>query len=76
MNDYLNGEKRNIYQVLPLEHGINLNGNSMQLYRYYVTNVVIEGRGDEVTGPIYHWTEVEYARYNYIENGTIEPLEL
>lgn len=76
MNDYLNGEKRNIYQVLPLEHGINLNGNSMQPYRYYVTNVVIEGRGDEVTGPIYHWTEVEYARYNYIENGTIEPLEL
>lgn len=76
MNDYYAGEKRYIYQVIPQAHGINLNGNSMQQYRYYVTNVVIEGQGDEDTGPIYHWTDVEYARYYYIENGTIEQDEL
>ncbi len=77
MNDYLNGEKWNIYQVVPQRYGINLNGNSMQPYKYFVTNVVIEGQGNEQTGPIYHWTEVEYARYYYIENnGTIVPLEL
>lgn len=76
MNAYLAGEKRNIYHVVPQELGINLNGNPMQQYRYLVTNVVIEGLGDEYTGPIYHRTEVEYARYNYIENGTIERGEL
>lgn len=76
MNDYLYGEKRNIYQVLPQSLGINLNGNSMQLYRYYVTNVVIEGQGDVEIGPIYHWTEVEYGRYNFIDYGTIERDEL
>lgn len=75
MNDYLNGEKRNIYQVVP-QVGTNLNYNYMLQYRYYVTNVMIEGRGDEESGPIYHWTEVEYARYNYIENGIIERSEL
>lgn len=53
-----------------------INGNPMQQYRYYVTNVLIEGRGDEYTGPIYHWTEIEYARYNYIESGVIEGGEL
>lgn len=76
MNDYLAGERRNIFQVVPQEYGINLNGNPMQQYRYFVTNVVIEGQGDEDSGPIYHWTEVEYARYNYIENGIIERGEL
>ncbi len=76
MNDYLVGERRNIFQVVPQEYGINLNGNPMQQYRYFVTNVVIEGQGDEDSGPIYHWTEVEYARYYYIENGTIERDEL
>lgn len=76
MNDYLAGERRNIFQVVPQEYGINLNGNPMQQYRYFVTNVVIEGQGDEDSGPIYHQTEVEYARYNYIENGTIERDEL
>ena len=49
-----------------------INGNPMQQYRYYVTNVLIEGLGNEYEGPIYHWTEIEYARYNYIENGVIE----
>ncbi len=76
MNDYLVGERRNIFQVVPQEYGINLNGNPMQQYQYFVTNVVIEGQGDEDSGPIYHWTEVEYARYYYIENGTIERDEL
>ena len=76
MNDYLAGERRIIFQEVPQEYGINLNGNPMQQYRYYVTNVLIEGRGDEYTGPIYHWTEIEYARYNYIENGVIEGGEL
>ena len=76
MNDYYAGEKRYIYQVIPQALGINLSGNPMQQYRYFVTNVVIEGHGDEEVGPIYHWTEVEYARYNYIENGTIERDEL
>lgn len=76
MNAYLAGEKRNIYHVVPQELGINLNGNPMQQYRYFVTNVVIDGLGNENTGPIYHRTEVEYARYNYIENGTIERGEL
>lgn len=76
MNDYLAGERRNIFQVVPQEYGINLSGNPMQQYRYFVTNVVIEGQGDEDSGPIYHWTKVEYARYYYIENGTIERDEL
>lgn len=76
MNDYLAGERRNIFQVVPQENGINLNGNPMQQYRYFVTNVVIEGQGDKDLGPIYHRTEVEYARYNYIENGIIERGEL
>lgn len=76
MNDYLAGERRNIFQVVPQENGINLNGNPMQQYRYFVTNVVIEGHGDKDLGPIYHRTEVEYARYNYIENGIIERGEL
>ena len=76
MNEYLVGERRNIYHVVPQELGINLNGNPMQQYRYFVTNVVIDGLGNENTGPIYHRTEVEYARYNYIENGTIERGEL
>ena len=76
MNEYLVGERRNIYHVVPQELSINLNGNPMLQYRYFVTNVVIEGQGDEYTGPIYHWTKVEYARYNYIENGTIERDEL
>lgn len=76
MNDYLAGERRNIFQAVPQEYSINLSGNPMQQYRYYVTNVVIEGQGDEDSGPIYHWTKVEYARYYYIENGTIERDEL
>lgn len=76
MNDYLAGERRNIFQVVPQENGINLNGNPMQQYRYFVTNVVIEGHGDKDLGPIYHRTVVEYARYNYIENGIIERGEL
>ncbi len=76
MNEYLVGERRNIYHVVPQELSINLNGNPMQQYRYFVTNVVIDGLGNENTGPIYHRTEVEYARYNYIENGTIERGEL
>lgn len=76
MNDYLAGERRNVFQAVPQDYGINLNGNPMQQYRYFVTNVVIEGQGDKNSGPIYHWTEVEYARYNYIENGTIERGEL
>lgn len=76
MNDYLAGERRNIFQVVPQENGINLNGNPMQQYRYFVTNVVIEGHGDKDLGPIYHRTEVEYARYNYIENSIIERGEL
>ena len=76
MNDYLAGEIRNIFQVVPQENGINLSGNTIQQYRYFVTNVVIEGLEDEESFPIYHQTEVEYARYNYIENGIIERGEL
>lgn len=79
MNDYLAGEKRNIFLVVPQEQNINLNGNSMQPYRYYVTNVVIQGDEGVTNGNtpfIYHKTDVEYGRYEYIENATIEHLEL
>lgn len=76
MNDYLAGEKRNIYQVIPQEHGINLSGNMMQTYRDYVYWVIIRGEGDPGYGHIRHNTEVVYARYNFIENGIIAPLDL
>lgn len=76
MNDFYAGEKTNIYQVIPQELNINLSGNPMQTYRYFVTNVIINGTGGDVEGYIRHDTEVEYGRYEYIENATIERLEL
>ena len=76
MNDYLAGEKRNIYQVIPQELGINLSGNLMQGYRDYVYRVIIWGEGGPDYGYIRHNTEVVYARYNFIENGIIAPRDL
>lgn len=76
MNDYLAGEIRNIYQVIPQEIGVNLDGNQMQPYRDYVYEVVIDGQRDEDAPFIRHFTEVWYARYNYIENGIIAPRDL
>ena len=79
MNDYYAAEKRYIYQVGPQDVGINLNGNPMHNYRYYVIKVDIHGEeGEESDGTdfICHQTDVEYGRYEYIENATIEHLEL
>lgn len=76
MNDYLAGERQNIFHTLPQKHGITLNGNPLLQYRYYVTNVMIGGESNYTTNSIYHRTDVEYARYYYIENGTIERDEL
>ena len=63
----------------PQEIGINLSGNSMYNYRYYVIKVDIYGEeGEESDGTdfICHQTDVEYGRYEYVENATIEHLEL
>ena len=76
MNDCLAGEKMNIYQVIPQEIGINLNGNLMQTFRDYVYEVTIDGKGGGYEGCIWHNTEVVYARYNYIENEIIVPRDL
>lgn len=38
--------------------------------------VVIDGQRDEDAPFIRHFTEVWYARYNYIENGIITPRDL
>lgn len=76
MNDYLAGEKWNIYQVIPQEIGVNLDGNPMHPYKDYVYEVIIKGTGGADYGYIRHDTEVVYARYNFIENGIIAPRDL
>lgn len=79
MNDYLAGEINNIFQVVPQELGISLDNNPMLHYRYFVTDVVIDGTngldGNHISY-ITQQTNVEYGRYHYIGNGTIERQEL
>jgi hypothetical protein len=79
MNDYFAGEKRNIYQVVPQELNINLSGNYVQNFRYYVFDVEINGTsGTNIIKPEYirHDTQVIYARYYYINSSDIEPQQL
>ena len=73
MNDYLYGERNNIFNVVPDTLGISLNhqNNPVPYYQNYVLLVRIDGVESFYPAFIRHNTHVKYGRYNFVDENTI-----
>lgn len=73
MNDYLYGERNNVFNVVPDSLGISLNhqNNPVPCYQNYVLLVKIDGVESLSPAFIRHNTHVRYGRYNFVDENTI-----
>ena len=73
MNWYLQGERINLYSVVPDSLGISLKPQNNTVFpsRYYVLFVEIFGEKSLSPAFIRHNTIVRYGRYNFVDENTI-----